>query len=177
MRRQERSSMLVKRKVVCDFIKKDQSAFNEVYVSYRKLLFFIIVSIVKNETVAEDLLQDTFLKVYEASKNIKDPNSFHSYITLTAKNLALNEIKRMRRIESIEPLLDVYGYVEQGYTLFDEIADYLSDLENTIVVYKIVHERGFKEISVLTDIPLSTVYQIYQKALKKIKEHYLGGKQ
>jgi DNA-directed RNA polymerase specialized sigma subunit len=83
----------------------------------------------------------------------------------------------MRRIESIEPLLDVYGYVEQGYTLFDEIADYLSDLENTIVVYKIVHERGFKEISALTDIPLSTVYQIYQKALKKIKEHYLGGKQ
>ena len=172
MRRQERSSMLVKRKVVLDLINKDQHAFNEVYTSYRKLLFFIIISIVKNETIAEDLLQDTFIKVYEAVGNLKDPSSFHSYITLTAKNLALNEIKKMRRVESLDPLLDIYGQEEQSFTLLDEIASYLSDIENTIVIYKIVHERGFQEISSLTDIPLSTVYQIYQKALKKIKDHY-----
>ena len=176
MRRQERSSMLVKRKVVLALIKKDAEAFNQVYSAYRKLLFFIIVSIVKNETIAEDLLQDTFLKVYEAVGNLKDPNSFHSYITMTAKNLALNELKKMRRVESFEPLEEIYGYEEQSFTLLDEIADYLSDIENTIVVYKIVHERGFQEISTLMDIPLSTVYQIYQKALKKIKEHYQGEK-
>jgi len=167
--------MLVKRKVILDFIARDEKAFNEVYVAYRKLLFFIIISIVKNETIAEDLLQDTFIKVYEAKETIKDPSSFHSYITLTAKNLALNELKKMRRVESLEPLIDIYGYVEQNFTLFSEIADYLSELENTIVVYKIVHERGFKEISQLTDIPLSTVYQIYQRALSKIKKRY-GGK-
>ena len=168
--------MLVKRKVVLALIKKDAEAFNQVYSAYRKLLFFIIVSIVKNETIAEDLLQDTFLKVYEAVGNLKDPDSFHSYITMTAKNLALNELKKMRRIESFEPLEEIYGYEEQSFTLLDEIADYLSDIENTIVVYKIVHERGFQEISTLMDIPLSTVYQIYQKALKKIKEHYQGEK-
>ncbi|MDD3207655.1 MAG: sigma-70 family RNA polymerase sigma factor [Erysipelotrichia bacterium] len=167
--------MLVKRKVILDFIARDEKAFNEVYVAYRKLLFFIIISIVKNETIAEDLLQDTFIKVYEAKETIKDPSSFHSYITLTAKNLALNELKKMRRVESLEPLIDIYGYVEQNFTLLSEIADYLSELENTIVVYKIVHERGFKEISQLTDIPLSTVYQIYQRALSKIKKRY-GGK-
>lgn len=176
MRRQERSSMLVKRKVVLALIKKDAEAFNQVYSAYRKLLFFIIVSIVKNETIAEDLLQDTFLKVYEAVGNLKDPNSFHSYITMTAKNLALNELKKMRLVESFEPIEEIYGYEEQSFTLLDEIADYLSDIENTIVVYKIVHERGFQEISTLMDIPLSTVYQIYQKALKKIKEHYQGEK-
>ena len=176
MRRQERSSMLVKRKVVLALIKKDAEAFNQVYSAYRKLLFFIIVSIVKNETIAEDLLQDTFLKVYEAVGNLKNPDSFHSYITMTAKNLALNELKKMRRVESFEPLEEIYGYEEQSFTLLDEIADYLSDIENTIVVYKIVHERGFQEISTLMDIPLSTVYQIYQKALKKIKEHYQGEK-
>jgi len=168
--------MLVKRKVVLALIKKDAEAFNQVYSAYRKILFFIIVSIVKNETIAEDLLQDTFLKVYEAVGNLKDPDSFHSYITMTAKNLALNELKKMRRIESFEPLEEIYGYEEQSFTLLDEIADYLSDIENTIVVYKIVHERGFQEISTLMDIPLSTVYQIYQKALKKIKEHYQGEK-
>ena len=167
--------MLVKRKVILDFIARDEKALNEVYVAYRILLFFIIISIVKNETIAEDLLQDTFIKVYEAKETIKDPSSFHSYITLTAKNLALNELKKMRRVESLEPLIDIYGYVEQNFTLLSEIADYLSELENTIVVYKIVHERGFKEISQLTDIPLSTVYQIYQRALSKIKKRY-GGK-
>jgi RNA polymerase sigma-70 factor (ECF subfamily) len=166
--------MRVKRKVVRDLINKDQDAFNEVYASYRKLLFFIIVSIVKNETIAEDLLQDTFVKVYEAVGNLKDLDSFHSYITLTAKNLALNEVKKMRRVESLDPLEDIYGVEEQSFTLLDEIAAYLTDLENTIVIYKIVHDRGFKEISDLTDIPLSTVYQIYTRALKKIKDHYGG---
>ena len=167
--------MLVKRKVIINFIAKDEEAFNKVYIAYRKLLFFIIISIVKNETITEDLLQDTFIKVYEAGEMIKDPSSFHSYITMTAKNLALNELKKMRRVESLEPLIDIYGYIEQNFTLLDEIADYLSDIENTIVVYKIVHERGFQEISQLTDIPVSTVYQIYQRALAKIKKQY-GGK-
>lgn len=167
--------MLVKKKVIIELQRHDQDAFKQVYQAYRKLLFFIIVSIVKNETTAEDLLQDTFIKVYEAVENLQDPSSFHSYICLTAKNLALNEIKRSRRIESLDVLEDIYGYHEQNYTMLDEIADYLSDLENTIVIYKIVHGRGFKEIGELTDLPLSTVYQIYQKALSKIKDHY-GGK-
>lgn len=167
--------MLVKKKVIIELQHHDQEAFQQVYEAYRKLLFFIIVSIVKNEATAEDLLQDTFIKVYEAVDNLQDPSSFHSYICLTAKNLALNEIKRARRIENIETMDDIFGYHEQGYTMLDEIADYLSDLENTIVIYKIVHGRGFKEIGELTDLPLSTVYQTYQRALSKIKAHY-GGK-
>lgn len=167
--------MLVKKKVIIELQRHDQEAFQQVYQAYRKLLFFIIVSIVKNETTAEDLLQDTFIKVYEAVDHLEDPANFHSYICLTAKNLALNEIKRARRIESLDALEDVYGYHEQSFSMLDEIADYLSDLENTIVIYKIVHGRGFKEIGELTDLPLSTVYQIYKKALDKIKSHY-GGK-
>ena len=167
--------MLVKKKVIVELQRHDQEAFRQVYEAYRKLLFFIIVSIVKNETTAEDLLQDTFIKVYEAVDHLQDPASFHSYICLTAKNLALNEIKRARRIESLDVLEDVYGYHEENFSMLDEIAGYLSDLENTIVIYKIVHGRGFKEIGELTDLPLSTVYQTYQKALAKIKKHY-GGK-
>jgi len=170
-----RNTVLVSKKVVRDLKRRDERAFNEVYASYRKLLFFIIVSITKNETSAEDILQDTFVKVYEAVENLEDDANFHSYICTTAKNLALNEIKRSRKVEELDPLLDVYGHEDEQFGLLKEIGDYLSDLENTIVIYKIVHGFGFKEISDFTGIPLSTVYQIYRRALVKIKEHY-GGK-
>ena len=164
--------MLVKRKVILDLINRDQNAFNEVYSRYRKLIFFIIISIVKNETIAEDIMQDTFIKVYESIGNLKDPSSFHSYLCLTAKNLSLNELKRKKSVEELDPLLDIYGLEDEKFGLLDEIADYLSNLENTIVIFKIVHDQSFKEISAFTDLPLSTVFQTYQRALKKIKEHY-----
>jgi RNA polymerase sigma-70 factor (ECF subfamily) len=54
--------------------------------------------------------------------------------------------------------------------MLDFALDLLTDLEREIVVYRIVLNYTFKQISKILDIPLGTVFWNYQKAISKIKK-------
>jgi len=71
-----------------------------------------------------------------------------------------------------ENFLEYYKDDTQQINYFKDIALYLSNIETIIVTYKIVYDLGFKEISSLVGIPLSTVHVMYKKALQKVKAHY-----
>ncbi len=160
-----------------DIVKQLQSgneeAFNTMYESYKKLLYFIIVSIIKDEMASQDILQDTFVKIYNRATDLENPNKFHSWACNIAKNLALNYIRDNRKYTELsDNLLSVYEAENSTFTYFNDMNSYLTDLENTIVFYKIQYDFTLQEIVKFTKIPLSTVYKIYKEALKKIKEHY-----
>lgn len=71
-----------------------ESAFNEVYEAYEKLLYFLIFSIVRNKEVAKDVLQDVFVKVFVDTSSLRSPKNFHSWIIKIAKNSALTIAKK-----------------------------------------------------------------------------------
>jgi RNA polymerase sigma factor (sigma-70 family) len=158
------------------FIAHEDGAIEEVYLSYRSLVFFIIVSIVKNEEDAKDLYEETFVEAIEKAATIKDVMAFDQFITTIAKNKALNFVKAQRHLADIGSLLELYGEEESHNSLLLEMHDYLTDLENIMVTYHIVYGYGFREISDLTQVPSSTCHYLYKGALGKIKAH-LGGKE
>ncbi len=151
----------------------DATSFNIVYASYRALLFFIIVSIVKNEEDAKDVLQDTFIKIYENAISLKDNDKFHAWASGIAKNLALNKLKtRQREVELSDDLLEVIGREDETFHFLQDWNVALTDAENAIIAYKIVYDYTFQEIAQFLGTPLSTVYKIYGEALKKLKQSY-----
>ena len=76
------------------FQRGDHQAFQTVYEQFRSLLYVVILSIVKHEATTEDLLQDTFLKIYQKRHLVRDPSKFQAWIVMIAKRTALNELKR-----------------------------------------------------------------------------------
>ncbi len=161
-------------KVSYGFVSGDEASIQEVYVAYRKLLFFIIVSIVKNEEDAKDLLQETFLKAIENRRSIANPKFLDSYLTATARNLALNFAQKKRPEVSYEDLEEVYGEEEKDNVYLQEMNAYLTDKENIVILYKIEYGYSFRAIAALTGIPVSTVALRYKAALAKAKAHYGG---
>lgn len=152
----------------------DSTAFNIVYANYRALLFFIIVSIVKNEEDAKDLLQDAFVRIYEAAPSLQSNEKFHAWASGIAKNLALNHLKaRQREVELTDDALELIGREDETFHFLQDWNASLSDAENAIIAYKIVYDFTFQEIAQLLHTPLSTVYKIYREALKKLKKSYL----
>ena len=152
----------------------DSTAFNIVYANYRALLYFIIVSIVKNEEDAKDLLQETFIKIYENASNLRDNDKFHAWSSGIAKNLALNHLKlRQREVELSDDALEVIGREDETFRFLQDWNAHLSDTENAVIAYKIVYEFTFLEIAQFLHTPLSTVYKVYREALKKLKKSYL----
>jgi RNA polymerase sigma-70 factor (ECF subfamily) len=149
----------------------NHEAFHEVYQQFRSLLYVIILSIVKHEPTAEDLLQDTFLKIYQKVSTLKDPDKFQAWASMIAKHTALNELKRKKE-EVWQEQYDQTSSEEDGKSLFQTWHKHLSDQENLVIAYKIVYELGFEDISKLMDISLSNVHHLYEQALDKLKVMY-----
>jgi RNA polymerase sigma-70 factor (ECF subfamily) len=149
----------------------NHEAFHEVYQQFRSLLYVIILSIVKHEPTAEDLLQDTFLKIYQKVSTLKDPEKFQAWASMIAKHTALNELKRKKE-EVWQEQYDQTSSEEDGKSLFQTWHKHLSDQENLVIAYKIVYELGFEDISKLMDVSLSNVHHLYEQALDKLKVMY-----
>jgi len=73
----------------------DETAFEQVYQIYSLTLHHILMKMVHAEEVADDLLQDVFLKIWKSRKNIDPDQSFKGYIFITAKLTALKYLRHI----------------------------------------------------------------------------------
>lgn len=153
------------------FQKGNHEAFHVIYERYRSLLYVVILSIVKHEPTAEDVLQDTFLKMYQKANTVKDYQKFQAWAVMIAKHLALNELKKKRE-EVWQETYDNVSSGEDGKSLFQTWHKHLTDQENLVIAYKIVYELGFEDIQKLMDLSLSNTHHLYQQALAKLKIIY-----
>ena len=157
------------------FLAGEEGATKEVYLTYRKLLYFIIRSLVENPDDADDLYQETFVQAISARKEIKDPKKLHYYLCATAKNLALNFIKKRDALVDYSDLLDFYGQDEHANGYLQDLNALLSDAENVVVTYRIAYGLSVDEVAKLTGFSKSKVNLLYSRSLKKLRKE-LGGK-
>lgn len=79
----------------------NQEAFRPIFMKYYPKMKYFITHIVKSEAVAEELSQDTFLKIWENREMLPGLRSFNAYIYRLAKNVSLNYLE--------------HKYVEESY--------------------------------------------------------------
>ncbi|MFL3044209.1 MAG: RNA polymerase sigma factor [Candidatus Neomarinimicrobiota bacterium] len=68
----------------------DRDAFRDLFTKYHQSLFNFIVYRVKDEAIADDIVQDTFLRVWKHKTSLKPKESFFSYIAKISNNLCLD---------------------------------------------------------------------------------------
>ena len=78
-----------KNNLVEQIINKDESTFDQIYSEYNKLVFYVIYQIVKDQEITKDLVQETFLTVYNKIDQYNGGN-FKYWILQIAKHLAIN---------------------------------------------------------------------------------------
>jgi RNA polymerase sigma-70 factor (ECF subfamily) len=159
-------------KIIIDLQRGDEDAFNTVYAQYRELLFFIIISIVKDQEAGKDLLQDTFIKVFQEAPSITDPNKFHHWVTTVARNSALNYLKKKKEDEWQEHFDETKGIEDSSTGIFATWHSFLTDEENTIIGYRFVYDLTFVEIARLIGQKLTSTFKIYNTAMDKLRLEY-----
>ena len=74
--------------------KGDHEAFGELYSYSCQAAYMVIVTMIREDKeTAEDLLQDTFIKVYQRLDQLEDPGKFRAWVKQIARNTALDHIK------------------------------------------------------------------------------------
>jgi RNA polymerase sigma-70 factor (ECF subfamily) len=80
---------------------RDQSAMGELYDRYGRLVYSVIIRIVRNEGVTEDLVQETFLRVWNRSASFEeDKGALGAWVLAVARNRAIDYIRSIEGRQS-----------------------------------------------------------------------------
>ncbi len=161
---------------------KDDEAFRTVYEATKRGVFSIIISLVKNKTVTEDLMQDTYIRMLEKIHTYKKGRNFNAWLVQIAKNLTLDYLRKESKSTTVDPQESNYmfegSYHEPHHTY--ETAEMIEGLdadERQVVMLRVVNDYKFKAIANIVDKPLGTTLWLYNKAMKKLRKKYDKGKE
>lgn len=156
---------------IIKYLNGDSTAFDIIYQETRKSVYLSIYTLLRDQSLIEDLMQETYMKAINYLDQYKIGTNFQAWISRIARNTTLNFLKKRKREEIVDPQEGII--LTEGFTenrTLDFALGLLSDLEREIIVYRIILGCSFKEISKILNIPLGTVFWNYQKAISKIKK-------
>ncbi len=152
----------------------DDAYFEVIYEATKTKVYYTILTIVKDPSMAEDIMQDTYLKMLDSIKKYKNKNQFQAWLTTIARNLAINTFnKRKKEVyvdEDVNP--NIFGSVEdqsEKAAYLREIMRDLSHEEQEVVIRHVILGEKHKTIAKALNKPLGTITWMYQNALKKIR--------
>ena len=154
----------------------DEEAFDYCYLHYQNLVYYEIYKIVRSHEVAEEVMQDTFLKMYQ-NINSFDGKYFTAWLVKIAKNTAINEFNKNKRESTIpyddEKYLDTDVITEFSYdAMWIDLSNLLTQEEYQILVYVIIYRLTYRTIASIMNLSLTKVNNLYASALQKAKKHF-----
>lgn len=137
------------------------------------------LSILKNMHDAEDVLQDTYIRIFMASGNYKPNGNPMPWIFTITRNLSLMKLRERKKIriipeESWDWPDDSPQVTAEDKLVLSAAMEKLSEEERQIIMLHAVAGFKHKEIADLLDLPLSTVLSKYHRALQKMRKRLQG---
>ena len=127
------------------YIRGNEKAFEKLVQRHKSRIYTTIYLIVKDQYVAEDLLQDTFIKAVDTIKGgrYNDEGKFLPWIIRIAHNLAIDYFRRDKRYPNV--------VFEDGSSVFNTL-DFSEDSVESIQIRQETHEQLREMIQRLPDV-------------------------
>lgn len=169
------NSQLVKR-----LQRGDKAAFEKIYHRFHGNLYFYTLKFVKSGEIAEEIVQDVFMKVWEIRKDIQPGLSLTSFLFTICKNHILNMLNRAAtdlsvRKEIARHILTAANDVEatiirQEYReIMDEAVGQLPPVRQLVFKMCKFEGKSYDEVAEALAIKKGTVKDHMAKALKFVK--------
>ena len=173
--------------LIANFQNGDEHAFVELVDRYKDRLVNFVYRFLHDMTDAEDLVQETFLKVYKNKHAYKEIAKFSTWIYTIAGNLARSELRKRKRRKTytmselsfedneftpVDTDKDTEGIVFNTYA-GEEIMKAIRNLQEpfkTIIILRDIQELSYEDISTILDIPMGTVKSRVNRARLKLQD-------
>lgn len=161
--------------------KGDKKALEQLYHETRAAVYGFSLSITKNPADSEDVLQETYLKVWANAERYTAKGTPMSWILTITKNLSLMKLREKKRHQDLKPeewdlsfhIPDTAGNTEDRH-LLEAALNMLSEEERRIILLHAVSGLKHREIADLLELALATVLSKYHRALKKLRKYIEG---
>ena len=178
---------LTDNELIAQYVAGDESALKTLITRHEKRVFSYIMISVKNRELAEDIFQDTFIKVINTlrSGNYKEEGKFVQWVMRIANNLKIDYFRKMQRMPVFEgngdfDIFDViYGtdpsieqkmITEQIYEELRVLITMLPDEQREVLEMRIYNDISFKDIAEITGVSINTALGRMRYALINLRK-------
>ncbi len=170
------------------FIKGEESCFEQLIHRHKNKVFAYISLYIRDQALAEDLFQDTFMKVIQSVKSGKyqDNGKFISWVMRIAHNLIIDHFRRMKQMNTVsnddydsdlfnskklsEATIEDSMIKKQIQKDIRRMISELPDDQKEVVVLRHYAGLSFKEIAEITDVSINTALGRMRYALINMRK-------
>ena len=174
--------------LIVAFQNGDREAYNQLVHRYKDKLTNFIYRFTSDIDSAQDLAQDTLLKVYIKKDSYKQIAKFSTWVYTIASNLAKTELRKIKRrqtysisdLSTDEREFIIHKSEDKSFEEIEDtsvsssiLQDSLMKIDNefkNIIILRDIQELSYDEISKILQIPLGTVKSRINRGRFKLKD-------
>ena len=159
----------------------DQTAFQELFRHFFPGMLSFAVSYMKNRMMAEEVVEDVFVKLWENRKTLPAIRNLSYYLYVATKHAALNALKQNRLHNSTFNIDDLdeetlrFNRTPEDLMITEQALRDIEDIINRLpgrcrLIFRLVKEEGlrYREVAELLNISVKTVENQMTIALQKL---------
>lgn len=180
--------------LVSNYLKGDERCFEILITRHKQRVYNFIFSKVLDKDIAEDVFQDTFIKVINTLKRGKynEEGKFLPWVMRIAHNLVIDHFRKCNRMPKFKNTdeFDIFSVLGDGELNAEKqlikeqilsdvrrVIDELPDDQKEVLVMRMYKDMSFKEISECTGVSINTALGRMRYALinmrKLIEKHHI----
>jgi len=183
-----KKSKLTDHELVTKFIDGEQSSFEILIKRHKDKVYTYILLMVKNEHLAQDIFQETFIKVVKSlhAGKYQENGKFISWVIRIAHNLIIDHFrkeKQMKTYSNDDYEMDIFNSSKFSDKTIEEdliqdqiitdvraLVEYLPDEQKEVIVLRHFMGLSFKEIADQTDVSINTALGRMRYALINLRK-------
>ncbi len=170
------------------YLTGDEVCLEQLINRHKSKVFSYIHMVVKDKQTADDIFQDTFIKVIYTLKSgtYKEEGKFIQWVMRIAHNLVIDFFRKAKRIPTIESQNDEYNILdnlrvyddsvedriitEQIHQDIRNMIDYLPAEQKEVLIMRHYADMSFKDIAEQTDVSINTALGRMRYALINLRK-------
>lgn len=164
-----------------------QEALEELIVRHKRSIFSAIYLVVRNRPLAEDIFQETFIKIINTlrSGNYNEEGKFAAWAVRVGRNLTIDYVRKMKRDVTITDSEgnDIFNYIVvadeskedkimqlQTERQIKDLIKYLPEEQREVLIMRHWGDMSFKEIADKTGVSINTALGRMRYALNNLRK-------
>lgn len=182
------SKMISDYELIQRFVNGEQSCFDQIIHRHKNKVFAYISLYIRDQALAEDIFQDTFVKVIQSVKRgrYQDNGKFISWVMRIAHNLIIDHFRRVKQMNTIsnnEYESDLFNSRKLSDSTIEDnlikrqiqkdvrkMISYLPDDQREVVILRHYAGLSFKEIADITNVSINTALGRMRYALINMRK-------
>lgn len=160
----------------------DKQALDALFKLLQEPLYRYVLSLVRETSLAEDILQEVFLRIYRKLRWLREPEAFRSWAYRIATREAFRQLKLERqltersadeeRLKSIAAAPPREEFAPELIEQLPQMVEKLSPASRAVIVLYYLHEMSFDETAAVLGIPKGTVKSRLAYGLESLRRQF-----